>query len=218
LAKMSVFSGMLILWALSLPVVSAYLHQGLESDYVAETPSVTPNDVQAIVVLGAGRHYEAGEYGGDTLSHSALWRLRYRAYLAKRWDLPVLVSGGNVRPFDVVPEAKMGVEFLRNELNVDVAWAESQSRNTWENAQLSTSFLEKQNIHHIALVTHAYHMPRSVYAFQQAGLTVMPMPTGQLSQQSSAAYWLNWLPSAGALNRSYLALHEYLGLLFYSLK
>jgi uncharacterized SAM-binding protein YcdF (DUF218 family) len=218
LARMSVFLGVCILWGLSLPVVSAYLHKGLESDYVAETPSVAPSGVQAIVVLGAGRHYSASEYGGDTLSHSALWRLRYGAYLAERWNLPVLVSGGNVRPFDVVPEAEMGVDFLRRELNVDVAWAESQSRNTWENAEFSTSFFEKQNIHHVALVTHAYHMSRSVYAFQQAGLTVTPMPTGQLSQQSSAAYWLNWLPSAGALNRSYLALHEYLGLLFYSLK
>jgi uncharacterized SAM-binding protein YcdF (DUF218 family) len=218
LARMSVFSGIFILWALSLPVVSAYLHQGLESDYVAETPSVIPDGIQAIVVLGAGRHYGAGEYGGDTLSHSALWRLRYGAYLAKRWNLPVLVSGGNVRPFDVVPEAEMGVNFLRNELNVDVAWAETQSRNTWENAQLSASFLAKKNIYHVALVTHAYHMPRSVHAFQQAGLTVAPMPTGQLSQQSSAAYWLNWLPSTNALNGSHSALHEYLGLLFYSIK
>jgi len=216
LARMSVLVGVVSLWGLSLPVVSAYLHQDLEARYVAETPNSLPSGVQAIVVLGAGRHYRATEYGGDTLSHSALWRLRYGGYLAKRWGLPVLVSGGNVRSFDVVPEAEMGVDFLRNELGVIVAWAESKSRNTWENAQLSKTFLDEKNIRHVALVTHAYHMPRSVYAFQKAGLTVTPMPTGQLSQQSPSAYWLNWLPSTQALNRSYLALHEYLGLLFYS--
>jgi uncharacterized SAM-binding protein YcdF (DUF218 family) len=218
LARMSVFLGVLALWGLSLPVVSAYLHQGLDSQYIAGTPSALSDDIQAIVVLGAGRHYSASEYGGDTLSHSALWRLRYGGYLAKRWDLPVLVSGGNVRSFDVTPEAEMGVDFLKNELDVVSAWPENQSRNTWENAQFSKILLDKKNIHHVALVTHAYHMPRSVYAFQQAGLMVTPMPTGQWSQQSASGYWLNWLPSAQALNRSYLALHEYLGLLFYSLK
>lgn len=218
LARVSVLLGVCTLWVLSLPVVSAYLHQGLDSDYVATTPSVAPSGVQAIVVLGAGRHYRAAEYGGDTLSHSALWRLRYGGYLAKRWGLPVIVSGGNVRSFDVVSEADMGVDFLQNELNVDIAWPEGESRNTWENAHFTKKMLDKQGIHHVALVTHAYHMPRSVYAFQQAGLAVSPMPTGQLSQQSSPSYWLNWLPSAGALHISRLALHEYLGLLFYSLK
>jgi uncharacterized SAM-binding protein YcdF (DUF218 family) len=218
LAKSSVFLGVVMLWVLSLPVVSAYLHYGLESSYMAETPDSVPAGVQAIVVLGAGRHYSASEYGGDTLSHSALWRLRYGGYLAKRWNIPVLVSGGNVRSFDVVPEAEMGVYFLQKELNVVTAWPESQSRNTWENAEFSAALLGSKGIHHVALVTHAYHMPRSVYAFQAAGLMVTPMPTGQVSQQSSFAYWLNWLPSAHALSRSYLALHEYLGLLFYSLR
>jgi uncharacterized SAM-binding protein YcdF (DUF218 family) len=218
LARMSVLLGVVSLWGLALPVVSAYLHQDLEARYVADTPSSRPKGVQAIVVLGAGRHYSANEYAGDTLSHSALWRLRYGGYLAKRWELPVLVSGGNVRSFDVVPEAEMGVDFLRNELDVAVAWSEGRSRNTWENAQLSKAFLDDKNIRHVALVTHAYHMPRSVHAFEQAGFMVTPMPTGQVSHQSPSAYWLNWLPSAAALNSSYLALHEYLGLLFYSLK
>ena len=63
LARVSVLLGVSTLWVLSLPVVSAYLHQGLDSDYVAATPSIAPSGVQAIVVLGAGRHYGANEYG-----------------------------------------------------------------------------------------------------------------------------------------------------------
>jgi uncharacterized SAM-binding protein YcdF (DUF218 family) len=205
------------LWALSLPIVSAWLHQHIEAGYIAETPVAKPAGVQAIVVLGAGRHYGADEYGGDTLSSSALWRLRYGAYLANRWDLPVVVSGGNVRPFDLIPEAEMGVRFLQDEMGVKMAWPESKSRNTWENAHLTKAVLTQRKVDHVILVTHAHHIRRAVYAFQQAGIKVTPMPTGQLSHASSA-FWLNWLPSAKALHRSALALHEYFGLLFYSLK
>lgn len=226
--------GLLSLWVLALPVTSAWLHKPLEIGFPAHSPLDKPSGVDAIVVLGAGRHYGAPEYSGtdytvsseaslkgvsttDTLSHSALWRLRYGAYLSKLWALPVVVSGGNVRPFDRITEAEMGVHFLRNEMDVAIAWPENRSRNTWENAQRSSELLRAKNITHIALVTHAYHMPRSVYAFQQAGMNVMPMPTGQQSHIVTA-YWLHWLPSTKALQQSYLALHEYLGLLFYRFK
>lgn len=218
LARMSVFLGVMSLWALSLPVVSSWLHSSLDAEYSVAIPTDRPQGVQAIVVLGAGRHYDATEYGGDTLNHSALWRLRYGAYLANRWNLPVVVSGGNVHPFEHVAEATLGADFLRNEMAVENVWEETRSQNTWENARFTKILLDQESIQKVALVTHAYHMPRSVYAFEQAGVDVIPMPTGQLSQQSPGAYWLNWLPSARALNTSYLALHEYLGLLFYSLK
>ena len=217
LAWSSITVAVVSLWVLSLPVMSGWLHQHVEAGYVAETPDVKPAGAQAIVVLGAGRHYGAGEYGGDTLSHSALWRLRYGAYLANRWDLPVVVSGGNVKPFDLIPEADMGVSFLQDEMGVKTVWPESKSRNTWENAHLTKVILDQHGVDQVILVTHAYHMRRSVYAFQRAGIDVTPMPTGQLSNVSSA-YWLYWLPSAKALQQSYLALHEFLGVLFYSLK
>lgn len=226
LSRTLVYFGLLSLWGLSLPVVSSYLYGGLETPFMplasvqssAQELAHPPEGVEAIVVLGAGRHYAAEEYGGDTVSHSALWRLRYAGYLAKRWDVPVIVSGGNVRSFDVVSEAEMGVDFLRNELGVQQAWPEGRSRNTWENALLTKAMLDERGITKVALVTHAYHMRRSVYAFDQAGIFHVPMPTGFSSNQASSAFWLNWLPSASGLQLSYLALHEYLGLLFYRMK
>jgi uncharacterized SAM-binding protein YcdF (DUF218 family) len=224
----SIGAGLLSLWVLSLPVVSAYLHSGLESPFLADVMGATesalqpgdepPTGTEVIVVLGAGRHYGAPEYGGDTVSHSALWRLRYAGMLAKRWDLPVVVSGGNVRSFDIVSEADMGVNFLRNELGVKQAWPEGNSRNTWENAWLTKVLLDEKGLSNIILVTHAYHMQRAVFSFQQAGFNPIPMPTGFIAQHAKPAFWLHWLPSATALQRSYLALHEYLGLLFYRMK
>jgi uncharacterized SAM-binding protein YcdF (DUF218 family) len=239
LSRSCLWAGLLSLWLLSLPVVSGFLHAGLEAAYSTEGYSTkgystkgysiggsnagvsdqAPEHVQAIVVLGAGRHYRAEEYGGgDTLSQSALWRLRYGAYLAKRWNLPMIVSGGRVRSFDGLSEAQISVDFLQNELGVSTIWAEDNSRNTWENAHFTKTLLDKKGIVKVALVTHAYHMRRSAYAFDRAGVQYIPMPTGSLAAQAPRTWWGNWLPTASGLARSYLALHEYLGWLFYQLK
>jgi uncharacterized SAM-binding protein YcdF (DUF218 family) len=226
LARASVWLGLLSLWALSTPIVGAYLHYDLEVPYLMDVPqqqsllmeSHAPDGVQAIVVLGAGRHYQAQEYGGDTLSHNALWRLRYGAVLAKRWNLPVIVSGGNVRSGEIIPEGVLGAHFLLGELGVDTVWVEGRSRNTWENAQFTHALLEEKGIRKVAVVTHAYHMRRSVYAFEQAGIAHIAMPTGFLSHQAASAWWGNWLPSVSGLQRSYLALHEYLGWFYYQIK
>lgn len=226
-ARCCVWGSVLSFWVLALPVFSDYLHRQLETPFVTSSEQQqallkaksAPDGIEAIVVLGAGRHYQAQEYGGeDTLSHSALWRLRYGGHLAKRWDLPVIVSGGSVRSFDRISEAEMGVSFLQNELGVVTAWAEGQSRNTWENAQLTKKLLDEKGIQRVALVTHAYHMPRSMMVFSKAGVDAIPMPTGFQSNQSNTAFWLNWLPSASAFQSSHTALHEYLGLLFYQFK
>lgn len=217
LSKSCLWIGMLSLWLLSLPVVSALLHQPLEAPFI-KVSAYEGNQAQAVVVLGAGRHYAAPEYGDDTLSHSALWRLRYGAYLAKRWDLPVVVSGGSVRDFDRISEAEMAANFLTEEMGVETVWLEKQSRNTWQNALYSKNLLDEKSIEKVFLVTHAYHMQRSAYAFKRAGIEYIPMPTGFSSNQAVAAWWRHWLPASTALQRSYLALHEYLGLLFYRMK
>ena len=67
LARLCMSVGFLSLWALSLPVVSTYLHEDLEAAFITTTPEqssplvapVPPEGVGAIVVLGAGRHYQA---------------------------------------------------------------------------------------------------------------------------------------------------------------
>jgi uncharacterized SAM-binding protein YcdF (DUF218 family) len=221
LSRGCLWLGLLSLWLLSLPVVSGLLHGGLETDYRVgrPIPVQAPEQVQAIVVLGAGRHYRAEEYGGgDTLSHRALWRLRYGAFLAKRWDLPMIVSGGSERRFTGLSEAKIAADFLQHELGVSTVWLEGRSRNTWENAHFSKALLDKKGLSKVVLVTHAYHMRRSAYAFDRAGVEYIPMPTGSLATQASRAWWGSWLPTASGLQGSYLALHEYLGWLFYQLK
>ena len=218
LANGCLLVGVLSLWALSAPFISSSLHIWLESPYPAATPTDAPPGVAAIVVLGAGRHYQALEYGDDTVSHAALWRLRYAGYLAQQWDLPIIVSGGSVHAFERLPEAALAATFLQEELGINTVWQEDQSRTTWENAHYTQRLLQEKNIQRVALVTHGYHMRRSAYAFTRAGIAFAAMPTGLISNQATARRWQHWLPRATALQQSRLALHEYLGLLFYHMK
>ena len=74
LAYLSLFLGFTSLWLLSTPLFSAYLHQWLEAPFQAHTSSEKPKDIQAIVVLGSGRHRDTLEYGKSSSSVAiTLW-------------------------------------------------------------------------------------------------------------------------------------------------
>ncbi len=200
--------------AFSLPIVSSKLFVWLEAPYVSQANQRNLSDVEAIVVLGGGRERNTPEYGGeDQVSYHSLWRLRYGARLAKEYQLPVIASGGTVYPYEELSEAAIATKVLEEEFGVAHVWQEGNSRDTWQNAQKTAALLNIKEIEKVILVTHAYHMRRAIYAFEQAKVQVVPMPTGFFSGDNN---WLNdWLPTASALNKSRIAIHEYLGLAFY---
>jgi uncharacterized SAM-binding protein YcdF (DUF218 family) len=173
-------------------------------------------NVQAIVVLGAGRLGSAPEYGGEDIpSSSALQRLRYAARLQHATHLPILVSGG--RPDGSrESEAAIMARVLRDDFSVPSPWLEEQSNNTAENARFSAAMLRKAGIHRILLVTDAMHMQRARLAFRQAGLDVVPAPTIFISAESGTI--VDFLPRSQWLNHTTYALHEWLGLLWYQLR
>lgn len=190
--------------ALSLPLVADHLTRPLEGLPIT---TASLKQVQAIVILGGGVHYDAPEYGGDTVSKYSLERVRYGAKLARESGLPVLVTGGSV--YGGRPEGILMKEVLQDEFSVPVRWVEMQSRDTAENAVFSASLLKRDGIRHIALVTHAWHMSRAVAAFEKQGLAVTPAPTIFASRK--VPLFESLLPSAGAFERSANAIHEWAG-------
>ena len=204
---LSLFAGVLLI-AQSLPVVSQWLITTLEQD---AGPVVSEaKGAGAIVVLGSSLNFDAPEYGGDTANERTLVRLRYGAYLARKLDLPVLVSGG--KPLRASKsEAAVMAEIMANELGVKVRWRETNSMDTADNARMSAEILSEAGIKRIVLVTHAFHMPRSRLLFEQAGLEVIPGPTGFRGLGAPPSVF-DWVPSASAMQNSYYALHEWLGI------
>jgi uncharacterized SAM-binding protein YcdF (DUF218 family) len=62
----------------------------------------------------------------------------------------------------------------------------------------------------ILLVTHDWHMQRSLRNFQQAGFEVTPAPMGYL--QPPVNIPIDYLPTANGLRHSFWVLREWLGL------
>lgn len=198
------------LLVLSLPVVGNALMAPLEPH-----PPIAPEQlrrVQAIVILGGGSYFAAPEYGGDTVSHYTLERLRYGARLGRESSLPLLVTGG--APFGGRAEAESMREALERDFGVKVRWVESAARDTAENARLSAPLLKAAGVTRIALVSHGWHLPRAIELFEKQGIEVTPAPTA--FSTGSPSLLEDLLP--GGLVTSRLALREYLGRLYNFLK
>jgi uncharacterized SAM-binding protein YcdF (DUF218 family) len=169
----------------------------------------------AIVVLGGGTYFHAPEYGGDTVGKETLERLRFAAKLQRETGRPVLVTGGAPRG-NSTSEAEQMKQVLEHEFNVPVQWADGASDNTLENARMSQQLLKQAGISRIYLVTHAWHMPRAVLAFQAAGFQVVPAPTAYTTRYQTDL--LAFVPNAYALRDSRIFMHELIGMLWYQLK
>jgi uncharacterized SAM-binding protein YcdF (DUF218 family) len=67
----------------------------------------------------------------------------------------------------------------------------------------------------ILLVTSAFHMPRARVLFARAGLSVIPFPVDFQVSAGGHMSVLAFLPTAGALAQTELAMRELYGRLFY---
>lgn len=208
--------GLGLLYLLSTPLVGGGLLGLLQTAPPLAEDALGAQGGEAIVVLGAGRRSAAAEYGGDTVNALALERLRYAARIARRTGLPLLVSGGLARDGHP-PEAILMMQALEADFGVPVRWVESDSRNTFDNARYSSQILRASGLRRILLVSHAWHMPRALWAFGRFGLQVTPAPTA-FETDDDTLLLSDLLPQARALRKSYFALHEMLGNLWYRLR
>jgi uncharacterized SAM-binding protein YcdF (DUF218 family) len=196
---------LLLLTVLSLPYVSGSMLRTLEQHGPITTNSLSR--AKAIVILAGGNYANAPEYGGDTVNTATLERIRYGIHLQKKTQLPILVTGG--APFGGNPEAEIMAVSIREDFGASVRWIESKSRDTSENAEFSAAILKQFGITHIALVSQAWHLPRAITHFENAGLKVLPAPTGFNAEPEISLE--QFLPQASALSASSRAIQEWLG-------
>lgn len=212
-ARLLLSASVFLLWLLSTPYFAESLLRGLEGEpYVTDTKKPLAD---AIVVLGGGTYFHAPEYGADTVGKDTLERLRFAAKLHRETGKPILVTGG--APLgNIASEAELMKQVLEHDFNVPVQWAEGASDNTLENAHLSRQLLKQAGVSRIYLVTHAWHMPRAVQAFQAAGFQVVPAPTAYTTRYQTDL--LTFIPNVYALRDSRIFMHELIGMLWYQLK
>jgi uncharacterized SAM-binding protein YcdF (DUF218 family) len=211
-AAVLLFVGVAMLWALSTHAVAVLLAQKALPQYAVTQPdALQARGVQAIVVLGGGIVPNAPEYGEPQLNAYSESRLRYGAWLARKTAIPLAYSGGSGwAAASAVSEAVTAQKSLQLAGSQTFKWTESNSRDTRQNARLSAQLLQKDGVQKIALVTHAWHMPRAVQMFEAAGFDVTPAPMGYVLPEEHA--WIEWMPTALGLRASRNVLREALAL------
>jgi uncharacterized SAM-binding protein YcdF (DUF218 family) len=202
------------LLVLSLPITAGLLITSLERGLPLVPPPGHPP--AAIVILSADAARSPG--GKVSVGPLTLERLRAGARLARKVGLPILVTGGSLRPGET-PIAELMAQSLSEDFGTPATWIESASKDTWENARFSAVILREHHIRSIYLVTAAWHMQRALIAFSPYHLTVVAAPT-HLDRPPSlpSLKWGAFVPEDSAWSMSYFALHEWLGSLYYELR
>jgi uncharacterized SAM-binding protein YcdF (DUF218 family) len=178
--------------------------------------SELPARVDGIVVAGGVVSPRLSVARGQVSIGGAVERLTAMAELADRYPNAKLIysagSGDILHPelkeahFVAPVLARMGLDSGRLIL-------EDQARNTFENAVNCFRLVEPKPDETWLLVTSAFHMPRAVGTFRQAGWSIIPYPV-DYKTPGKDEFLLGFNLSTG-LGYVGLALHEWLGLFFY---
>lgn len=89
--------------------------------------------------------------------------------------------------------------------------------NTVEEARQTARYCAEHGLKRVILVTSAWHLPRAVRSFRRAGLEVLPFPVDYRHDAQRRLAWVDFLPNAGALENTELAMRECYGIAFNAL-
>ena len=201
----------LCLFVTATPAFAACLLMWLEANIQQETDF---SSAEAIVVLGADVR-PGVDPAPDRLGPQSLERLIFATDAYKQLRLPVAVSGGRL-PRSRTSVAEMMKVTLEQYFAVPVTWSEVRSRTTYENALHTTQLLQKTNIRTVIVITQARDTPRAIWSFERVGMRALPWPEPRSGLKTDRI--VDFLPSTGALDESFYALHELIGGLYYRMR
>ena len=157
--------------------------EALQRQLLAPARALDPADLQQLQVRAAAwrgtEHRHRGARRGPRKlcagvrrrqpDGAAMERLRYGLWLSRETGLPVAFSGGTGHAQTQGPsEAEIAAQIAAREFGRPLKWVEASSRDTRENAERSVALLRPAGVTRIVLVTHGWHMRRSLRAFEQA--------------------------------------------------
>lgn len=169
--------GALALFVSLFTTAGSYALQVLEDRFPRRAPPVS---LSCIIVLGGAFENEVMAGRGGIELNQAADRFIETVRLAKRYpDARILVSGGDGSISGAYEgDAQASTVFFQAfEIAADRVVREENSRTTFENARNTKDLLTANGLAQCALVTSAYHMPRSVALFRANDIDVLPWPT-----------------------------------------
>ncbi|MBM7559106.1 YdcF family protein [Marinitoga litoralis] len=153
------------------------------------------------------------------LSDQAFKRLFTGYELHKETNYPIIISGGKPPNTEYIPEAFVMREYLaRFGVSPSNIFIEPEAQTTEENAIYVKQLLDSMKINRLFLVTSAIHMPRSYKIFSKylSNIEIIPVPSNYLITRENVT-WIDFKPDIDSLRANAMALHEYLGMIFYSI-
>lgn len=200
--------------------ISGALIRPIETRYppIPELTSAVPDPLATcrfVVVLGAGNGANPGMASLNLLSSSARARISEAARILRVLPEAGLLVSGPGDPLHathatVLERAAMslGVEHTR-------IHRIEHARDTEDEAAAVKRFVGNAPV---ALVTSAWHMPRSVALFRAAGVEVVPCPTDYRTHENRPWRLRDLLWDVESLEKTSLAVRERVGYLWISLR
>lgn len=215
----AVLLGTLTLLVFSFPPLANMLSYSLECQYPPPTAEAL-STLDVVVVLGGGGFPSGGFRQEAGLAECAYPRFYHGVRTFQQGSARVLAFCGGAVSEGKESEAKI-MEAMAIQMGVpeDNIVTETTSTNTMENAMGLTETLPAGQGRRIALVTSATHMLRSARAFraQFPHDTIVPVPV-QYHYDPNPWRIRNLRLSAAAFEESSRAVHEWIGLLWYTLR
>ncbi len=176
-------------------------------------------DITGMIVLGGAEDGRAGPTRELAGLNEAAERFTEAVALARR--LPgarVVFSGGSAAVFaDEPPEAETAARlFAALGIAKDRITLESASRDTYENAMFTARLIKPAAGQRWLLVTSAWHMPRAMGCFRQAGVAVEAWPVDYRTAPHFQPLRFHTALTEGWRRIDFIA-REYVGLVAYYL-
>jgi uncharacterized SAM-binding protein YcdF (DUF218 family) len=204
-----------LIYGISIAPVSNYLCYYLEKDYINNPNTGTKNNIDAIVVLGAGtKQINSLKDTFNTEIESV--RLLHAVTVYNKTGAQYFVCSG--RGNGKISEAETMAK-LAEKLGVpkEKIRIEPNSKNTGENAAEFKKIFGNKNIN-VGLVTSAFHMKRSEREFKKYFNNVLPLPAYYLYSSPMGNVIIRYMPRSGELYKTSIAFKEIFAQLWYRLK
>ncbi len=164
-----------------------------------------------VVVLGAGHSIDSSMPITSRIDNDALIRLVEGIRIYRMLNEGKLLLSGGSEPGTMSSAQDMAQ--LARDLGVndkDIIM-ESKSLDTADEAHIISSMIGEERF---VLVTSSAHMPRSIALFKKLGMNPIPAPTRSIEEKLLYRTPNLFFPSSINLQKSEMAFHEYLGIIW----
>lgn len=216
--KAMIVSGAAILAFCSYTPTSDILIDSLRNQYPAYRldNELTPDQMPKMVVVLSGGHVTKpslpvlSRLGYETLSRLIEGIRIYRLIPEGKLLLSGGTTAGSISSAEEMAQLAYELGVNKQDIIID-----TKSVDTKDQAQIIKSMIGDEQF---ILVTSSSHMPRSMALFTKLGMTPIPAPTQSTEERILISGPNPYFPYSINLEKSEMAIHEYLGILWAKLR